>query len=142
MLEMANICTIQAWPKGKAVRVNGQITEVQQYMKRDSTRMGDHLGPIHFVFFSLAMIGWSINQISQIFQFSVNLENPPLCSKIIGMNPRQLIIKTNSIPYKNTFQVIAPTSGLVIGSQSKISLWNDLDRNLFYDLDLINRLDK
>ena len=30
-------------PKVKAVRVNGQITEVKQSMSRGSTRMGDHL---------------------------------------------------------------------------------------------------
>ena len=37
--------------KGKAVRVNGKISEVQQPKDQSNTKMGNHLGSIHFVFF-------------------------------------------------------------------------------------------
>ena len=49
---MANICTmIKHDPKVKAVRVNGKISEVKQFQDQSSSKMGDHLGSIHFVFF-------------------------------------------------------------------------------------------
>ena len=51
-------------PKVKAMRVNGQITEVKQSMSRGSTGMGDHL-----FFFSLAMIGRNIKQIRKVAKF-------------------------------------------------------------------------
>ena len=35
----------------KAVRVNGKITEVKQPQDQFNSKMGDHLGSIHFVFF-------------------------------------------------------------------------------------------
>ena len=35
----------------KAVRVNGQITEVKQLKTKANFKMGDHLGSIHFLFF-------------------------------------------------------------------------------------------
>ena len=40
--------------KVKAVRVNGQITEVKQFKAMDSTKMGEHLG-MHFVLFSIRL---------------------------------------------------------------------------------------
>ena len=42
---------LQQWIK--AVRVNGQISEVKQLK---TNLMGDHLGSIHFVFFSVTEI--------------------------------------------------------------------------------------
>ena len=56
-------------PIMRAVRVNGQITEVQQSKKKDNTKMGDHLVSIHFVFFQF---GRNIRQISQILLLSWN----------------------------------------------------------------------
>ena len=38
-------------PAMKAVRVNGKITEVKQPQDQSNSKMGDHLGSIHFVFF-------------------------------------------------------------------------------------------
>ena len=35
----------------KAVTVNGKITEVKQPQDQSNSKMGDHLGSIHFVFF-------------------------------------------------------------------------------------------
>ena len=40
----------------RAVSVNGQITDVKQLKTNANSKMGDHLGSIHFVFFSLAEI--------------------------------------------------------------------------------------
>ena len=40
-------------PAMRAVRVNDKITEVKQSKTKDNTKMGDHLGFIHFVFFSV-----------------------------------------------------------------------------------------
>ena len=49
---MANICTmIQHDPQVKAVRVNGKISKVKQPQDQSNSKMGDHLGSIHFVFF-------------------------------------------------------------------------------------------
>ena len=57
ILEMTNICTmIQHDPKVKAVRVNGKISELKQPKYQSNSNMGDHLGSIHFVFFSVAEI--------------------------------------------------------------------------------------
>ena len=53
-------------PKVKAVRVNGQITEVKQLKIKANSKMGDHLGSIHFVLFSLAMIGRNVTLICLI----------------------------------------------------------------------------
>ena len=53
-------------PAMKAVRVNGKITEVKQPQDQSNSRMGDHLGSIHFVFFS----GRNIRQIRQILLIS------------------------------------------------------------------------
>ena len=38
-------------PKVKAVRVNGKISEVKQPQDQSNSKMGDHLGSIHLVFF-------------------------------------------------------------------------------------------
>ena len=38
-------------PAMKAVRVNGKITKVKQPQDQPYSKMGDHLGSIHFVFF-------------------------------------------------------------------------------------------
>ena len=38
-------------PPMKAVRVNGKITKVKQSQDQPNSKMGDHLGSIHFVFF-------------------------------------------------------------------------------------------
>ena len=38
-------------PEMKAVRVNGKISEVKQPQDQSNSKMGDHLGSIHFVFF-------------------------------------------------------------------------------------------
>ena len=38
-------------PTMKARRVNGKITEVKQPQDQSNSKMGDHLGSIHFVFF-------------------------------------------------------------------------------------------
>ena len=38
-------------PVVKAVRVNGEITKVKQPQDQSNSKMGDHLGSIHFVFF-------------------------------------------------------------------------------------------
>ena len=38
-------------PAMKAVRVNGKITKVEQPQDQYNSKMGDHLGSIHFVFF-------------------------------------------------------------------------------------------
>ena len=43
-------------PAMKAVRVNGKITEVKHPQDQSNSMMGDHLGSIHFVFFSVAEI--------------------------------------------------------------------------------------
>ena len=51
-------------PTMRAVRVNGQITEVKQLKAKANSKIGDLLGPIYFVFFSLVMIGRTIMQIS------------------------------------------------------------------------------
>ena len=37
-------------PAMKAVRVNRKITEVKQPQDQSNSKMGDHLGSIHFVF--------------------------------------------------------------------------------------------
>ena len=41
----------QHHPKVKAVRMNGKISEVKQPQDQSNSKMGDHLGSIHFVFF-------------------------------------------------------------------------------------------
>ena len=56
ILVMANICTNKHDPKVKTVRLNDQITEVKQPRAKANSKMGDHLGSIHFVFFRLADI--------------------------------------------------------------------------------------
>ena len=58
-------------PAMKAVRVNGKITEVKQPQdqSKSNSKMGDHLGSIHFVFFSVAE---NIRQICQILPISLN----------------------------------------------------------------------
>ena len=38
-------------PAMKAVRVNVMITKVKQPQDQSNSKMGDHLGSIHFVFF-------------------------------------------------------------------------------------------
>ena len=38
-------------PTMRSVRVNGQITEVKQLKTKANSKIGDHLGPMHFVFF-------------------------------------------------------------------------------------------
>ena len=38
-------------PAVKAVRVNGKITKVKQPQDQSNSKMGGHLGSIHFVFF-------------------------------------------------------------------------------------------
>ena len=43
-------------PTMKAMRVNGKITKVKQPQDQSNSKMGDHLGSIHFVFFSVAEI--------------------------------------------------------------------------------------
>ena len=37
-------------PAMKVVRVNAEITEVKQPQDQSNSKMGDHLGSIHFVF--------------------------------------------------------------------------------------------
>ena len=44
-LKLPTFAQYKYGPKVKAVRVNGQITEVKH------TKIGDHLGSMHFVFF-------------------------------------------------------------------------------------------
>ena len=53
----------------KAVKVVGKITEVKQPQDQSNSKMGDHLGPIHFVFFR----GRNIRQICQILLISWNI---------------------------------------------------------------------
>ena len=50
--KMATFAQYKHGTKVKAVRVNGQITEVKQTKIMVSTKMGDHLG-MNFVFFSV-----------------------------------------------------------------------------------------
>ena len=38
-------------PAMKAVGVNGKITKVKQPQDQPNSKMGDHVGSIHFVFF-------------------------------------------------------------------------------------------
>ena len=54
-------------PAMKAVRVNGKITKVKQPQDQSNSKMGDHLGSIHFVFFS----GRNTRQICQILPISL-----------------------------------------------------------------------
>ena len=55
-------------PAVKAVRVNGRITEVKQPQDQSNSKMGDHLGFIHCVYFH----GRNIRQICQILPISFN----------------------------------------------------------------------
>ena len=55
-------------PAMKAVSVNGKITKVEQPRDQSNSKMGDHLGSIHFIFFR----GRKIRQISQILLISLN----------------------------------------------------------------------
>ena len=64
-------------PKVKAVRVNGKITEVKQPQNQSNSKMADHLGSIHFVFFSGRNIR-QIRQICQILLISLNYEKSQL----------------------------------------------------------------
>ena len=43
-------------PAMKAVRVNEKITKVKQPQDQPYSKIGDHLGSIYFVFFSVAKI--------------------------------------------------------------------------------------
>ena len=43
-------------PTMRAVKVNGQITEVKQLKTKANSMMGDHLGSMYFVFFTWAII--------------------------------------------------------------------------------------
>ena len=38
-------------PAMKAVIMNGKITKVKQPQDQSNSKMGDHLGSVHFVFF-------------------------------------------------------------------------------------------
>ena len=44
-------------PAKKAVRVNGKISEVKQPQYQSNSKMGDHLGFIHFVFLVVEILG-------------------------------------------------------------------------------------
>ena len=56
-LKWLTFAQCQCEPKVKAVRVNGKITEVKQPQDQSNSKMGDHLGYIHFVsFLSVAEI--------------------------------------------------------------------------------------
>ena len=75
-------------PKVKAVRANGKITEVKQPQDQSNSKMGDHLGSIHFVFFS----GRNIRQICQILLISLNYAKTQLnfeksLMSALGPNP-------------------------------------------------------
>ena len=59
-------------PTMKAVKVNCRITEVKQSMTKNNTKMGDHLGSIHFAFFQFGRYIRKIRQICQILLFSWN----------------------------------------------------------------------
>ena len=56
----------------RAVRVNGQITEVKQLKTKANSKMGDHLGSIHFVFFQFGY-DWQKYQANQA-NFTAQLE--------------------------------------------------------------------
>ena len=62
-------------PKVKAVRVNGQITEVKQSMSRGSTRMGDHL-------FFQSSYDW---QICQILLINLNFGKNSIITHAYGL---------------------------------------------------------
>ena len=55
----------------KTVRVNGKITEVKQPQDQSNTKMGDHLGSIHFVFFKVAEI---LSKLGNLSNFTNQLE--------------------------------------------------------------------
>ena len=50
-LKWLTFAQCQQDPKVKVERMNGRITEVKQPQDQSNTKMGDHLGSIHFVFF-------------------------------------------------------------------------------------------
>ena len=62
-------------PAMKAVRVNGKITKVKQPQDQSNSKMGGHLGSIHFVFFFSGRNIRSIRQICQILLISLNYKN-------------------------------------------------------------------
>ena len=51
----------------KAVRVDGKITEVKQPQDQSNSKIGDHLGSIHFVFFSVAEILGKLGKFAKLY---------------------------------------------------------------------------
>ena len=65
-------------PAMKAVRLNGKITEVKQPQDQPNSKMGDHLGSIHFVFFQWQQILGKIRQICQMLLICLNFRKSQL----------------------------------------------------------------
>ena len=61
-------------PAMKAVRVNGKIIKVKHHQDQPNSKMGDHLGSIHFLSFFSGRNIRQIRQICQILLISVNYE--------------------------------------------------------------------
>ena len=55
-------------PAMKAVRVNGKITKVKQPQDQSNSKMGDHLGSIHFVLFSVVKILDKLGKLGKFYK--------------------------------------------------------------------------